>query len=82
MVDIQYATAENRRGKDEEEEIKKERNHRTKILWPVLFYRAAIITINLNLIILMHFAKKVTRNKCHLGGRMEEAAYVHKLMLA
>jgi len=31
MVDIQSATAEIRRGKKEEEERKKDRNHRAKI---------------------------------------------------
>jgi len=40
MVDIQFPTAENRRGKKEER-----RNHRTKILWLALFYRAAIMTV-------------------------------------
>jgi len=33
MVDIQSATAENKRGEKEEER----RNHRTKIEWPALF---------------------------------------------
>ena len=42
MVDIQFPTAENRRGKKEEKEER--RNHRTKILWLALFYRAAIMT--------------------------------------
>jgi len=40
MVDIQFPTAENRRGIKEER-----RNHRTKILWLALFNRAAIMTV-------------------------------------
>jgi len=43
MVHIQFPTAENRRGKKEEKEER--RNHRTKILWLALFYRAAIMTV-------------------------------------
>jgi len=39
MVDIQSVTAENRRGKKKEDR----RNHRTKIYWPHLLRRAAII---------------------------------------
>jgi len=40
MADIQSPTAENKREKEGEEE---EKNYRTKIKWPVLFHRAAII---------------------------------------
>jgi len=39
VVDIQFPKAENRRGK------KERRNHRTKILWLAVFYRAAIMTV-------------------------------------
>ena len=48
MVDIQFPTAENRRGKKEEKEErrkKERRNHRTKMLWLALFHRAAIMTV-------------------------------------
>jgi len=41
MVDIQSATAENRRGK-KKIEADTRNNHRTKIQWPALFHRAAI----------------------------------------
>ena len=45
MVDIQSATAENRRGEDIEDRKKEDRrNHRTKIQRPTLFYRAAVIS--------------------------------------
>jgi len=49
MVDIQYATAENRRGKKKEQKKRKKRkkerrNHRTKIYWHALFHRVAIIS--------------------------------------
>jgi len=38
------AMAENRRGKKEERrKIERRRNHRTKIQWPALFHRTAII---------------------------------------
>jgi len=41
MADIQTATAEIRRGKEEED---RRRSHTEKILWPALFHhRAAII---------------------------------------
>jgi len=43
MVDIQFPTAENRRGRKVEKEER--RNHMTKILWLALFYRAAIMTV-------------------------------------
>jgi len=46
MVDIQFPTAENRRGKKEEKEErrkKERRNHRTKMLWLALFYNRAAI---------------------------------------
>jgi len=44
MVDIQFPTAENRRGKEKKKKERKKRtNYGTQIQWPAIFHRAAII---------------------------------------
>jgi len=45
MVDIQSATAEIRRGKEERKKEEDRRNQRAKIYWHALFHRAAIINL-------------------------------------
>ena len=73
MVDIQSAAADIRRGKKKEiymvsllhrATIKKEdRNHRAKILWPALLYRAAII----NKVVATRWTEQPFT--CKLGGQ-------------
>jgi len=46
MVDIQSAAAEIRRGKKDRKKEEEDRNHRAKIYWPALFYRAAIVSLS------------------------------------
>jgi len=55
MVDIQSATSENMgRKKEDRRQIDRRRNHRTKISWPAVFHRVAII----NIIIIIIFIRE------------------------